>query len=66
MLILARKLGESIHIGDSIVITVVDIRHSRIRIGIDAPPEVRIQREELGVQRQAVDAADMAVVTGSC
>lgn len=47
MLVLTRKLGESIHIGDDIVITVVDVRPSRIRLGIDAPPEIRIEREEI-------------------
>ena len=47
MLVLTRKTGESIHIGDDIVITVVDVRPSRIRLGIDAPPEIRIEREEI-------------------
>lgn len=47
MLVLTRKLGESIHICDDIVITVVDMRPSRIRLGIDAPPEIRIEREEI-------------------
>ena len=36
MLVLTRKLGESIHIGDDIVITLLDVRPSRIRLGIDA------------------------------
>ena len=46
MLVLTRKTGESIYIGDDIVITVVDVRPSRIRLGIDAPPEIRIERDE--------------------
>jgi carbon storage regulator len=46
MLVLTRKLGESIHIGDDIIITLLDVRPSRIRLGIDAPLSVRVQREE--------------------
>ena len=46
MLVLARKLGESVHIGDGIVVTVVEVRKSRVRLGIAAPSAVRIQREE--------------------
>ena len=46
MLIFSRKLGQAVHIGDGIVIRIVEVRRSRIRIGIEAPPEVRIQRSE--------------------
>ena len=47
MLILSRKLGESIVIGDDVVIRIVELRRSRIRIGIEAPDHVRIRRGEL-------------------
>lgn len=47
MLVLSRKLGEKIMIGENIVITVVQIKGDKIRLGIDAPPLVRIVREEL-------------------
>lgn len=47
MLVLSRKLGEKIHIGDDIVITVVDIDRGKIRIGIDAPRATPIYRHEL-------------------
>lgn len=47
MLILTRKAGERILIGDDIVITVIDTKGNRSRIGIDAPPEKLIIREEL-------------------
>lgn len=50
MLVLSRKQNEQIVIGDNIVVKVVDIRGGRIRLGIDAPPEVSIRREELAVQ----------------
>ncbi|HAN98177.1 MAG TPA: hypothetical protein DCQ98_12425 [Planctomycetaceae bacterium] len=47
MLVLTRKSGESIRIGDGISITVVDLGKGRVKIGIDAPPEVAIRRGEL-------------------
>lgn len=46
MLILSRKLGESVVVGDGIVIRIVELRRSRVRIGIDAPLDVRIRRDE--------------------
>ena len=46
MLVLSRKRGESIRIGDGIVITILDVRPSRTRIGIDAPSSIRVQRDE--------------------
>jgi len=46
MLIFSRKLGQAVHVGDGIVIRIVEVRRSRIRIGIEAPEAVRIQREE--------------------
>jgi carbon storage regulator len=47
MLVLTRKAGERIVIGDDIVVTILDVRGEGIRIGIDAPRGVRIQREEV-------------------
>lgn len=47
MLVLTRKVGEQILIGDDIVITVLDVRGDGIKIGIDAPRGVRIQRQEV-------------------
>ena len=47
MLVLSRKLGEKIYIGDNICITVVDIDRGKIRLGIEAPREVPIFRKEL-------------------
>lgn len=52
MLVLSRKQNEQIVIGDNIVVKVVDIRGGRIRLGIDAPPEVSIRREELAVEAE--------------
>jgi carbon storage regulator len=47
MLILTRKPGESIQIGDNIKITVLDDKHNQVKIGIDAPDEVEIWRDEI-------------------
>ncbi len=47
MLVLTRKHNETLHIGDDIVITIVRARGSSIRIGIEAPKEINIQRGEL-------------------
>ena len=47
MLVLSRKAEESMYIGDDIKITVLDIRGGQVRIGITAPQEVKIHREEV-------------------
>ena len=47
MLVLTRKPGERLVIGDNIVITVVEIKGDNIRIGIDAPREVKVYRGEI-------------------
>jgi carbon storage regulator len=47
MLVLSRKLGEKICIGDNICITVVDIDRGKIRLGIEAPRDVPVFRQEL-------------------
>ena len=57
MLVLTRKPGEKILIGDDIVITVLDARGDSVRIGIDAPRGVKIQRDEVV---RAVSEANLA------
>jgi carbon storage regulator len=47
MLVLSRKKNERIVIGDNIVITVVEVRGDRVRLGIEAPQEVSIHRSEV-------------------
>jgi carbon storage regulator len=47
MLVLSRRAGERIQIGDSIVVTVVRVGPQEVRLGIDAPQEVEIVRSEL-------------------
>jgi carbon storage regulator len=60
MLVLTRKPGEKILIGDDIVITVLDARGDSIRIGVDAPRGIKIQRSEVV---QAVADANVAATT---
>ena len=47
MLVLTRRLGEAITIGDDIKIVIVDISGNQVKLGIDAPKDVEIYREEL-------------------
>tara|TARA_Y100000768_G_scaffold372415_1_gene340051 strand:+ start:667 stop:834 length:168 start_codon:yes stop_codon:yes gene_type:complete len=47
MLVLSRKAEESMFIGDDIKITILDIRGGQVRIGITAPQEIKIHREEV-------------------
>jgi len=47
MLVLSRKANERIVISDDIVITVVDIRGDKVRLGIDAPKEIPVHRQEV-------------------
>ncbi len=47
MLILTRKIGECITIGDQIRVYVMDIKGRQVRLGIDAPPEATVHREEV-------------------
>lgn len=53
MLVLSRKLGEKILINNNICITVVDIDRGKIRLGIEAPPDVPIFRKELLIKKSA-------------
>jgi carbon storage regulator len=50
MLVLSRKLGQSFHIGPDVRITIVKIDRNSVRIGIHAPDEVSVQREEIAFE----------------
>ncbi|RLS79543.1 MAG: carbon storage regulator [Planctomycetota bacterium] len=56
MLVLSRKQNERIRVGDSVVVTVVRVSGDKVRIGIEAPANVRVLRDEL-------DEDDMGTVT---
>lgn len=57
MLVLTRKVGETIRIGDDIVVTVLEMRRGQVRIGIDAPRQMRIVRADA---RSEVETAALA------
>ena len=63
MLVLSRKSMERIHIGDSVVVTVLQIRGNKVRIGIDAPKEIHVLRGELqgAICRVPTDSAPATV-----
>ena len=61
MLVLSRKVGERILIGDKIAVTVVKIGHGGVRIGVDAPNELAVVREELATE---LERAERALATG--
>lgn len=54
MLILSRRESESICLGDNIVLTIVSLGNDRVRIGVQAPPGVRILRSELEVESTTI------------
>ena len=60
MLVLSRKLGEAIAIGDKICITVIEVKGNQVRLGIEAPQDMRIYRQEIYamVQKENLQASD--------
>jgi carbon storage regulator len=60
MLVLTRRTGESIIIGNGIKLTVVNVGPGRVKIGIEAPPSVRIDREEIHARVMQEKADDKA------
>jgi carbon storage regulator len=52
MLVLSRKLGERVWIGDDVIVQVVDIRDGRVVLGFEAPLEIEIDREEIGQRKR--------------
>lgn len=56
MLVLTRKPGQQVRIGDSIVVSVLDCGRNRVAVGIDAPPDVSVMRGEIHSLRSANDA----------
>jgi carbon storage regulator len=65
MLILTRKVGEVIRIGDAVIIRVLEVRGSQVRLGVDAPSDVRIFREEVyqAMQDEHAGAAPSSIPT---
>jgi carbon storage regulator len=63
MLVLTRKLNESIMIGDEVEVTVVEIKGDAIKLGINAPKAIKVHRKEiyLAIQRENIDATKASI-----
>jgi carbon storage regulator len=55
MLVLTRKVGESIMIGDNVRVTILEIAGHKARIGVEAPRDVTVDRQEIHERRQAFE-----------
>ena len=64
MLILTRRVGETLMIGDDVTVTVLGISGQQVRIGINAPKEVAVHREEIYDQIKAEERSAGAVARG--
>ena len=65
MLVLTRRQGESILIGPDIKITVVSLGPGRVKLGIEAPPQVRVEREEIHARIVQEQSADVLAAVAS-
>ncbi len=59
MLVLSRKQAERIRLGDSIVVTVVRVSGDKVRLGIEAPPDVIVLRDELDKHGQPIESTPL-------
>jgi carbon storage regulator len=60
MLVLSRKVGERIHIGHDIVVTILSVRGGRVRLGIEAPEGIQIKRHELLFEDERAETPESA------
>ncbi len=67
MLILTRRVGESLKVGDEVSITVLRVKGDQVRLGIDAPDTIAVLREELAerLERQASEATSDTLPTSA-
>lgn len=67
MLILTRRVGESLMVGDEVTITVLGVKGNQVRIGVNAPKEVSVHREEIyqRIQKEKMHKLEAAVEAGN-
>ena len=61
MLILTRRVGETVMIGDNVTVTVLGVKGNQVRVGVNAPKEVAVHREEIYERIKREEAAGGAV-----
>jgi carbon storage regulator len=65
MLILTRRIGETLNIGDNVQVTVLGVKGNQVRIGVNAPKDVPVHREEIYQRIQKEKEAGIAGVNGN-
>jgi carbon storage regulator len=65
MLILTRRVGETIMIGDNVTVTVLGVKGNQVRVGVNAPKEVAVHREEIyeRIKREEADGGNKRPVS---
>ncbi len=65
MLILTRRVGETLMVGDDVTVTVLGVKGNQVRIGVNAPKEVSVHREEIYMRIQAEKGSNDGADSGS-
>lgn len=66
MLILTRRVGETLMVGEDITITVLGVKGNQVRVGINAPRDIAVHREEIFNKIQQKDVEEPVDISGNC